>query len=216
MRPMVLAVLVTVALAAVVVPAGAGPPAGAFEEAGRLVDQLAARLGSFGAELAQQIQGRGAPGSMGGPMGTLVAQPADRPIITIMLHHRTELGLSPEQVERLETLRGEFAREAIRRDADIRVAELDLAGLLDREPLDFSKVEGKVRELAQLRGELRIARFRAIEQGKAALTTEQRTRLQAVLSGGMHHGSGGGPGGPGGGSGHPPATRPAPGTGARL
>ena len=133
-----------------------------------------------------------------------------------MLHHRTELGLSPEQVERLETLRGDFAREAIRRDADIRIAELDLAGLLEREPLDFSKVEGKVRELAQLRGELRIARLRAIEQGKAVLTAEQRTRLQAVLSGGMHHGSGGGPGGPGGGPGSPPAARPAPGTGARL
>ena len=60
MRAMVLAFLLIVASAAVVVPAGAGAPAGAFEEAGRLVDQLAARLGSLGAELVQQMQpGRG-------------------------------------------------------------------------------------------------------------------------------------------------------------
>ena len=57
--------------------------------------------------------------------------------------------------------------------------------------MDLAKVETKVREVAQLRADLRIARLRAVEQGKAVLTPEQRTRLQAMLSGGMHHGSGG-------------------------
>ena len=74
------------------------PPRAPFEEAGRLVDELAARLGSFGAELVQQIQqGAARTGSRaddGAPGGAA----RDRPIITIMLHHRTELGLSPEQV----------------------------------------------------------------------------------------------------------------------
>jgi Spy/CpxP family protein refolding chaperone len=132
----------------------------------------------------------------------------DRPLITIMLHHRSELGLSPEQVSRLETLRGEFSREAIRRDAEIRIAELDLATLLEQEPMDLAKVEPKVREVSQLRDDLRIARLRAIEQGKAVLTPEQRTRLQTVLSG-MHHAPRGGPGGT-------PAPRRSADTGARL
>jgi Spy/CpxP family protein refolding chaperone len=142
-------------------------------------------------------------------MGRMMGEPAERPLITIMLHHRAELGLSPDQVRRLEALRGEFAREAIRRDADIRIAELDLAALLEQEPLDLAKAETKVREGAQLRADLRIARLRAIEQGKAVLTPEQRARLQAVLSGGMHHGSGGPPGGP-------PAPRRSAATGTHL
>jgi Spy/CpxP family protein refolding chaperone len=137
-----------------------------------------------------------------------MGEPADRPLITIMLRHRSELGLSPEQVGRLETLRGEFTREAIRRDADIRIAELDLAALLEQDPLDLVKVETKVREVAQLRADLRIARLRTIEQGKAVLTPEQRTRLQTMLSG-MHHGPSGGPGGP-------PASRRSADTGTRL
>jgi Spy/CpxP family protein refolding chaperone len=186
---------------------GRGAP-GSAEEAGRLVDQLAGRLGSLGVELAQLLQGRGGAGSMGGRMGPMF-EPVDRPLLTIMLHHRTELGLSPEQVGRLETLRADYAREAIRRDADIRIAELDLAALLEQEPPDFSKVETKVREVAQLRGDLRVARLRAIEQGKAVLTPEQRGRLRTMTSGGMHHG-------PGGGSGRPPGARPSPGAGARL
>ena len=196
MRSMVLAFLVTVTPAAVVMPAGAGSP-GPFEEAGRLVDQLAGSLGSFGAELAQQMQpGRGGMGGMGGPggmMGRMMGDPAERPLITIMLHHRTELGLSADQVSRLETLRGDFTREAIRRDADIRIAELDLNLLLEQDPMDLAKVETKMREVAQLRADLRIARLRAVEQGKAVLTPEQRTRLQTLLGGGMHQGSGGAP-----------------------
>jgi Spy/CpxP family protein refolding chaperone len=207
MRSMVLAFLVTVTPAAVVTPAGAGAPTGPFEEAGRLVDQLAGRLGSFGAELAQQLQpGRG---GMRGMMERMMDDPAERPLITIMLHHRTELGLSPDQVSRLETLRGDFAREAIRRGADIRIAELDLASLLEQDPVNLAKIESKVREVAQLRAELRIARLRAVEQGKAVLTPEQRTRLQTMLSGGMLHG-------PGGGSGSMPAPRRSADTGARL
>ena len=109
---------------------------------------------------------------------------AERPLISIMLQHRADLGLTPEQVTRLEGLRDSFAREAIRRDADIRIAELDLGALLEQDPLDMTKVEAKVRELAQLQTDLRVARLRTIEQGKALLTPEQKTRLQAVLGGG--------------------------------
>jgi Spy/CpxP family protein refolding chaperone len=192
MRWMALAFLVTVTPTTVVTPTAA---AGPLEEAGRLVDEFAGRLGAFGAELAQQMQpGRGGMGPMGGLMERMMGDPTERPLITIMLHHRAELGLSADQVSRLETLRGDFTREAIRRGADIRIAELDLATLLEQDPVDLTKVETKVRELAQLRADLRIARLRTVEQGKALLTPEQRTRLQAMLSGGMmRHGSGGMP-----------------------
>src|SRR5262245_52936601 len=195
MRLIVLASVVAVTLTGAALPAGAEAPAGPFQEAGRLVDQLATRLGSFGAELVQQMQqGRGALGSMGEMMGRMMGDPAERPLISIMLQHRTELGLSADQVSRLETLRSDFTREAIRRGAEIRIAELDLATLLDQEPVDMTKVEAKVREVGQLRADLRIARLRAVEQSKAVLSPEQRTRLQTMLSGSMQHGSGPMPG----------------------
>jgi Spy/CpxP family protein refolding chaperone len=204
MKATVLVLLIAVAAVAPVTSAGAAASAGPFEDAGRLVDELAGRLGSFGADLVQQIQqGRG----MGMP-GRMMGDPTERPLITMMLHHRAELGLTPEQVTRLETIRGEFTREAIRRDADIRIAELDLGTLLEQDPLDLAKAEAKTREVAQLRAELRIARLRAVEQGKAVLTAEQRTRLQSMLSGGMHHGTPGAPG--------MPAPRRSADTGSRL
>jgi Spy/CpxP family protein refolding chaperone len=201
MKRLVTAVLAMVGVVGSLAPAGAGEtaaPGGAFEEAGRLVDQVTGRLRGLGTELAQQWQaGRGPLGRMREETGS----PAERPLITIMLHHRADLGLSAEQVSRLEALRGDFAREAIRREADLRIAELDLRTLLDQDPVDLARVEAKIRESAQVRADLRIARLRAIEQGKAVLTPEQRTRLQGLMGSGMpYHRSGapapGGPAGP--------------------
>jgi Spy/CpxP family protein refolding chaperone len=192
-----------VALTGGVMPAGAEAPRPVFhEEAGQLVEALAQHLSGLRAQMEQHMPRRpgegGPPGGMmtpghgmmtpgGGMMGRGMdmGSPGERPLITVMLHHRAELGLSAEQVQRLETLRSDFAREAIRRDADIRIAELDLAGLLGQEPVDLVRVEAKVREAAQIRAELRLARLRTIEQGKAVLTAEQRTRLQGLLAG-MH------------------------------
>jgi len=171
----------------------ARPVHGPFEEAGRAVDQATGNLRSLGVELAQQLERwrgwMGGPGGMRGEPGS----PAERPLITMMLHHRGELGLSAEQVSRLETLRGDFTREAIRRDADLRIAELDLQGLLAQDPVDLPKVEAKIREVAQLRADLRIGRLRTLEQGKAVLTPEQRTRLQGLMSAAPSRGAG--PGG---------------------
>jgi Spy/CpxP family protein refolding chaperone len=174
-------------------PAVAAPVRPVFhQEAQGLLDQAATELRALGAQLQQHLEGgRGSMGGMMGPgmrgpgmMGPGPVAPAERPLISIMLQHRADLGLTPEQVTRLEGLRDGFAREAIRREADIRIAELDLGSLLEQDPLDMTKVEAKVRELAQLQADLRVARLRTIEQGKALLTPEQKTRLQAVLGGG--------------------------------
>ena len=162
------------------------------QEAKALLDQAATELRALGAQLQQHMEmGRGPRGGMVGPgqggpamTGPGPVSPAERPLISIMLQRRAHLGLTPEQVTRLEGLRDGFAREAIRRDADLRIAELDLQALLDQDPLDMGKVETKVREVAQLRADLRIARLRTIEQGKALLTPEQKARLLAVLGGG--------------------------------
>jgi Spy/CpxP family protein refolding chaperone len=178
-------IAVVVVVAAVLV---GSMPAWAFHEEygravgeyGRVFDQVVDQFRGLAGNLEKHLGGiSGVTGSMGPE--SVAPSAAERPVISLMLEHRDELGLTPDQASRLETLRQTFSRDAVRRDADIRIAEMDLAGLLDKEPLDLAKVETKIKELAQLRAELRIARLRAIEQGKAVLTAEQRTKLQALI-----------------------------------
>jgi Spy/CpxP family protein refolding chaperone len=101
----------------------------------------------------------------------------DRPVISLILNNKDYLRLSAEQVSKLEQLRDNFQRQSIRTEADTRILDLDVAALLDNQPVDLPKVEQKIRESEKLRADLRIARVRAIEQAKALLTPEQRKKF---------------------------------------
>ncbi len=157
---------------ALALPAGAaGPPEVVLvthEELSRAIDELAGQIHGLGERWRGHSTGSEPPG--------------ERPLISIMLRHRQDLGLSPAQALELERLRADFQREAIRRDADQRVAEMDLAALLRNEPVDMVKVEAKVREAERVRADLRLARLRTIEQGKAQLTQDQRAKLASLLA----------------------------------
>ncbi|HET7875235.1 MAG TPA: hypothetical protein VFN71_06895 [Methylomirabilota bacterium] len=160
--------LATLALA---LPAAADAPdaiPAVHDELSRTLEELAGQIHGLGERWREHF-GRGATAG-------------ERPLITLMLAWRHELGLTPVQVEALERLRADFQREAIRRDADLRLAEMDLAGILRTEPVDMAKAETKVREIERLRAETRLARIRTIEQGKAQLTSEQRSRLAQLLA----------------------------------
>ena len=105
-------------------------------------------------------------------------QRENQPAISQMLSHKDALGLSADQVRKLEHLRDDFQRQSIRNDADSRIVELDIAGLLEKEPVEMAKIEGKIRETEKLRGDIRIARIRAIEQARAMLTADQKKKLE--------------------------------------
>ncbi len=116
---------------------------------------------------------------------------AERPLISIMLQNQEELKLAPEQVQKLETLRLDFRKGAIKRSADLQVAELELAELRRKEPVDLAKVEAQVKRIETLRAEQRLSRIKAIEEGKALLTPEQRKKLDTLgLSVGGGHATG--------------------------
>ena len=104
----------------------------------------------------------------------------DRPVISQMLNNKEVLGLSADQVRRLEQQRDNFQRLTIRNEADLRILELDIAALLESEPMDMAKLEAKIREEEKLRTDLRVARIRAIEQGKALLNGEQKKKLSEL------------------------------------
>jgi len=121
---------------------------------------------------------------MGGMMGPMMAPggPAERPLISLALRHKDKLGLSEEQVKTLEAIRAAFQEEAEKRSASLRRAEAELQELLASEPVDLAKVEAKLKEIETLRTELRLSRIKALEQGKAVLTPEQRKKLKTLAS----------------------------------
>ena len=135
--------------------------------------------GMMGQGMGLGMMGRGAMMSEGRR-----ADPEDRPLISIILQLRQQLGLSAEQVSQLTAMRSEFEKEAIRVGAEIRVIEVDLDDLLEQEKVDIGKVEAAIRKEETLRGNLRISRIQTIEAGKALLSAEQRDKLRKALEAG--------------------------------
>jgi len=184
--------------------------------------------------LAAGAAGAQPTGELAGPSPSLPA-PARRPavdwrrqtlpLLDEILRQRAPLGLSPGQVESIEKIALDFAREVIRRHADWQAAMLDLAVILDpadpARPSDLGRAEAKIREIERVGGDVELARLRAIEAAKGQLSAEQRAKLASVLAAddppdppgvalvAAHSGGGGAAGHPGGGSpGHPGGGRP--------
>lgn len=134
----------------------------------------------MGGMMGPQMMGPG-HGMMGWP-GSM----AERPLITFMLLHKEELGLSADQVRSLEAIRSDFQKEAAQRQTEIEAAEGELEGLLTQAPVDLRKVEATLRKIEALRVAVRLDRIRAIERGKTLLSAEQQKTLQTLLEkGGM-------------------------------
>ncbi|MBI4628986.1 MAG: hypothetical protein HY729_09765, partial [Candidatus Rokubacteria bacterium] len=92
-------IILLLALGAAVPPSAAEPPAGrpaVHDELSRSLDELASQLHG----LTDRWRGHFGRGEA----------PGERPLITLMLGWRQELGLSAAQIESLERLRTEFQR----------------------------------------------------------------------------------------------------------
>lgn len=165
---------------------------------------LAFTLGVIGPALADQVEKESSASSTGsmrgsgmmgmmhrgmdrsghhGMMGHRYA--SERPIISLMLQNKEALKLAPEQVQKLETLRLNFRKAAIKRSADLQVAELELDQLRRQQSVDLAKVEAQVKRIETLRAEQRLSRIRTIEEGKALLTAEQREKLKTLGQAGV-------------------------------
>jgi Spy/CpxP family protein refolding chaperone len=125
-----------------------------------------------------------------------MARPHEGPQVTMMLHHRQELGLNAEQVRKLQDLRTAFAKELERKGAEARVAEIDLNALLEQDRWDLTRIESTVKQIATLHADLRLARIKTIQAARGLLTPEQLEKLKQVghrmgpAGGGPRHGMG--------------------------
>ncbi len=127
--------------------------------------------------MAEMMRGMGM-----GRMSDLLGR--EHPLLSLALRHRQELGLSADQVKTLEELIQRFGKDAEARVSRIETAEQDLAALFKADSVDLGKVESKVREIETLRADLRIARIKTIVEGRAALTPEQRKKLEGMAAAG--------------------------------
>ena len=102
------------------------------------------------------------------------------------MHHRLwryimGLDLDQNQKAQIMKIRTDLMKKMIRKRADLRIAGLELRGLVHADKVDMKKVETKVKEIEGLRSSMLLAGIEALESVKAQLTAEQRTELDDMM-----------------------------------
>ena len=119
--------------------------------------------------------------------------------IMMLLHHADEIGLTDTQLAQLKKMKLQFETTRIKTGADIKVAGLEIASMVDDEKTGLDVIERKVKAQAALETGLRMAGIKAGREARALLTPDQRAKLKSVheqmmkemheqMGGGMHGG----------------------------
>jgi Spy/CpxP family protein refolding chaperone len=86
---------------------------------------------------------------------------------------KEKLELTDQQVASLKSIKFDFMKGNIQKEADLKVAELELKELMSADKLDMTKVEKAIKNIHMMKAEKKIAHLKAFERAKSILTPEQ-------------------------------------------
>ena len=97
------------------------------------------------------------------------------------------LGLSPDQLKKLQHLKLQHNKEAIPLLGRIRMASVEIRELQLGEPVEMDKIKPKVKEKYNAMAELEISHQGFQQQVKNILTPEQRQKMELMKMKRHHH-----------------------------
>ncbi len=95
------------------------------------------------------------------------------------LDRADEIGLSPEQVNRLKAIHVECRKDNIRNAAEMKIARLELSDLLSGDNWTLKDAESLVRKVQTLEGDIQVRHLQAVSDARKVLTAEQLKQAHA-------------------------------------
>lgn len=96
----------------------------------------------------------------------------------MLLKHKDELGLSQDQVAKIEKMRDAFMESHIKQQADIKIKEMKLRSAIQKDKIDRKEVEKMIRDIAKQRTDMQIDRMNYLLDVKSVLTDEQIKKIE--------------------------------------
>jgi Spy/CpxP family protein refolding chaperone len=116
-------------------------------------------------------------GKMGGPkMGAMsCGQMCD------YSKFKKELGLTDDQTKQIKDLCTGCMKADVKREADIKIARIDMMGLMKNDTPDFAGIKEKEKQVAALELEGKLAMIDCREKCYNVLTKEQQSKLPSLM-----------------------------------
>jgi Spy/CpxP family protein refolding chaperone len=103
-----------------------------------------------------------------------------------LLKHKEEIGLTQEQVTKIEKMQELHQETFIRKQADIKVKELKFNSFMKQDQINRSKMEKMIREIAKMKTDVQISHINYLLDLKNLLTPEQVQKLEEFKRERMH------------------------------
>lgn len=113
---------------------------------------------------------------MGGMMG---GKGMMKPYKLMMIGEK--LGLSEDQKNRMREIMTSSKKKKIGLKCQIETIKVDLMNMIWQEQMDMAQIEQKVREIANLKADKKIAWIQAMNDMKNVLTPEQRQKMKEMM-----------------------------------
>lgn len=105
----------------------------------------------------------------------------------MLLKFKDEIGLTSEQVDKIEKITNGFQETAIKKQADIKVKGLKVRSYLKEEQVDRKKMESMIREIAKMKTDMQIDRMNYLLDLKDLLTPEQIGKIESLKKERIHN-----------------------------
>ena len=118
---------------------------------------------------------------MGGMMGGMM-----RPWMMMMVGEK--LGLSEDQKMRIRDIVVNMKKQKIGLKCQIETLKVDLMSMMWQDQMNMQEIEPKIREIAKLKADKKIAWIQAMQDMKNVLAPEQRQELKSMMMSWMKKG----------------------------
>lgn len=91
---------------------------------------------------------------------------------------KKELELTDEQVKSLKSIKMDFLRSKLKKEADLKITQMELEALMDEDEASLNEIESKLRSVEKLKTDMKISHIKAFREAKALLTPEQKEKMK--------------------------------------
>lgn len=92
-----------------------------------------------------------------------------------------QLDLNKDQKQKFHEIQTQYRVTSIKKSAEVRAAEVELAALFSEETPNWDRINEKVREIGTMRTDLMLFRVASLHQLRELLTKEQYQKFREIL-----------------------------------
>ncbi len=98
------------------------------------------------------------------------------------IEHADKMGLSEEQVAKMKPAHREMQKKQAQFKADVKIAEIDLMGIMEVKDFDLEKANASVKKIADIKTAHHLEMLKQMKEMRSMLTDEQFKNMKKMMT----------------------------------